>query len=278
MKLFSILLGIQQHSSTYPCIWCEGEKNEYDPNAPLRTLGRCREFAKQYKVAVAEAELNGKKVPLPKDFMCCQHDPLLPGPDHMEVLDILPPPELHLMTGVSFHIFKEIAKEMGEKLAYQWLKKYVGKVDSSMGFKGKQARTFLKKINEMSRCRTPKFPRRLMKFIHTLQKFNKVVESCFGNELKKDEYEENIRAFTISYMALGISVTPKVHCVFRHVPEFCKRKGCGLGVYSEQVIEACHSDLWKIEQWYPTNLETDPKCDEKMLKKVTRYNGLRLFH
>ena len=80
----------------------------------------------------------------------------------MEVLDILPPPELHLMTGVSFHIFKEIAKEMGEKLAYQWIKKYVDKVDSSMGFKGK---TFLKKANEMSCCRTPKFPRRLMNFI-----------------------------------------------------------------------------------------------------------------
>ena len=178
------------------------------------------------------------------------------------------PPELHLMTGVSFHISKEIAKEMGEKLAYQWVQKYVGKVNPSMGFKGKQARTFLKKANEMSRCRTPRFPRRLMKYIRVLKKFDRVVESCFGNELMKDEYEENIRAFTISFIALGISVTPKVHCVFRHVAEFCQRKGCGLGIYSEQVIEACHSDLWKIEQWYPTNLETDPNCDEKMLKKV----------
>ena len=116
-----------------------------------------------------------------------------------------------------------------------------------------------------------------MKYIRVLKKFDRVVESCFGNELMKDEYEENIRAFTISFIALGISVTPKVHCVFRHVAEFCQRKGCGLGIYSEQVIEACHSDLWKIEQWYPTNLETDPNCDEKMLKKVSRYNGLRLL-
>ena len=68
-----------------------------------------------------------------------------------------------------------------------------------------------------------------MKFIRGLKKFDRVVESCFGNELMKDEYEENIRAFAISFIALGISVTPKVHCIFRHVAEFCQRKGCGLG-------------------------------------------------
>ena len=60
MKLYSILLGIQPHSSTYPCIWCEGKKCEYDPNAALRTLGNCREYAKKFKTAVAEAELKGK--------------------------------------------------------------------------------------------------------------------------------------------------------------------------------------------------------------------------
>ena len=276
MKLYSILLGIQPHSSTYPCIWCEGKKCEYDPNAALRTLGRCREYAKKFKLAVAEAELNGKKAPLPKEFMCCENDPLLPGPDYTLVLDILPPPELHLMTGVSFHIFKGIAKEMGEDSAYQWLEKYVGKVDPSMGFKGKQARSFLKKADEMARCRTPKFPRRLMKFIHALQKFNKVVSSCFGKKLKRNRYIENIRAFKIAFMALGISVTPKVHCVFRHVQEFCEPRKCGLGVYSEQVVEASHYDFAKVERWYPTNLKTDPRCAEKLLNAVTRYNGSHL--
>ena len=69
-------------------------KGEYDLHAPLRTLGSCREYARKFKIAVEEAELHGKKPPLPKEFMCCEHEPLLPGPNDKEVLDILPPPEL----------------------------------------------------------------------------------------------------------------------------------------------------------------------------------------
>ena len=276
MKLYAILLGIQTAASTYPCIWCEGRKCEYSPNDALRTLGSCREYARKFKAAVATAEQQGKKPPLPKEFMCSENEPLLSGPDYTVILDILPPPELHLMTGVCFHIFKAIAEEMGEKLAYEWVEKYVGKVDPSVGFKGKQARMFLKKISEMAQSRTPKFPRRLMKFIHALQKFDKVVSSCFGVKLKVDTYKRHISAFKTAFMALRISVTPKVHCVFRHVQEFCERKGCGLGVYSEQVVENSHYDFAKIEKWYPTNPKTDPEYPQKKLRSVNRYNGLHL--
>ena len=275
MKLFSILLGIQPHSSTYPCIWCEGKKCVYDPNAALRTLGSCREYARKFKAAVAEAESKGKKPPLANNFMCCENEPLLQGPDYTKVLGILPPPELHLMTGVSFHIFKAIAKEWGEEKAYKWLQKYVGKVDPSIGFKGKQARKFIKIADKMALSREHKFPRKLNKFIRTLKAFDSVVTTCFGNELKEG-YEDKIQAFRNSFTALGISITPKVHCVFRHVKEFCEMKGCGLGVYSEQVVEASHYDFDKVNQWYRTNARTDPEYLKKILNSVTMYNGLHL--
>ena len=67
-----------------------------------------------------------------------------------------------------------------------------------------------------------------------------------------------------------------MHCVFRHVQEFCERKGCGLGVYSEQVVENSHYDFAKIEKWYPTNPKTDPEYPQKKLRSVNRYNGLHL--
>ena len=167
------------------------------------------------------------------------------------------------MTGVSFHIFKAIANEMGKDSEYQWVEKFVGKVDSSMGFKGKQARTFLKKAEEMSHSRTLRFPRRLKKYINALKKFDKVVSSCFGKKLKSS-YKKSIHEFRIAFQALKISITPKVHCVFRHVQEFCERRGCGLGLYSEQVVENSHYDFIKIEQRYPTNLKTDPYCVKKI--------------
>ena len=276
MKLYSILLGIQPHSSTYPCIWCEGKKCEYDHNAPLRTLGSCREYARKFKEAVARAESIGKKPPLPKDgFFCSENEPLLPGLDATEIIDLLPPPELHLMTGITFHIFKTIAKEWGVEKAYKWIRKYVGKVDPTFGFKGNQARKFLKLADKMALARGSGFPRKLMKYIRVLKAFDAVVASCFG-KVAEEGYQAKIQTFEKKYMALNISVTPKVHCVFRHVQEFCERNNCGLGVYSEQNVEASHYDFDKVDRWYPTNPDTDPKYNEKILKALSRYNGLRL--
>ena len=53
-------------------------------------------------------------------------------------------------------------------------------------------------------------------------------------------------------------------------------KGCGLGVYSEQVVEASHYDFDKVSQWYRTNAKTDPEYRRKILNAVTMYNGLHL--
>ena len=46
-------------------------------------------------------------------------------------------------------------------------------------------------------------------FISAFRAFNKVVDSCFGVELKAG-YKENINEFKRIYLALGITVTPKV--------------------------------------------------------------------
>ena len=40
-----------------------------------------------------------------------------------------------------------------------------------------------------------------------------------------------------------ISITPKVHILTEHVPDFCKKHGYSLGWYSEQALESCHYDF-----------------------------------
>ena len=50
-------------------------------------------------------------------------------------------------------------------------------------------------------------------FIETLKAFSLVVESCFGVKLQEG-YKEHIQEFKKVYLDLGISVTPKVICVF----------------------------------------------------------------
>ena len=56
-------------------------------------------------------------------------------------------------------------------------------------------------------------------FVKTLQHFKSVVSSCFGMTLNT-AYVQHIKHFKKSYLQLPVSVTPKAHAVFYHVPEF----------------------------------------------------------
>jgi hypothetical protein len=56
-------------------------------------------------------------------------------------------------------------------------------------------------------------------------------------------YKHHIEEFKTIYTGLNISVTSKMHAVFYHIPEFCEKKQCGLGAYSEQASEAVHYDF-----------------------------------
>ena len=57
-------------------------------------------------------------------------------------------------------------------------------------------------------------------------------EKTFGKELE-DNWEESITGFEESYAKTGLSITPKVHYITRHIGPWCKRKGCGLGYLDE---------------------------------------------
>ena len=56
-------------------------------------------------------------------------------------------------------------------------------------------------------------------------------------------YESYIIKFKEIYGDLGISITPKVHILVHHVPEFIKKHQRSLGWYSEQSIETIHYDF-----------------------------------
>ena len=105
-------------------------------------------------------------------------------------------------------------------------------------------------------------------FVGAFKAFEKVVESCFSLSLDLN-YEAHIAHFRDMYCDLGISITPKVHTVFFHVPEFCDRHQKGLGIFSEQASESVHSnfsDTWKrykvsdIHSEYPSQLLRAVNC------------------
>ena len=72
----------------------------------------------------------------------------------------------------------------------------------------------------------------------------KVVVACFGQDLDPC-FRASIMEFKKSYRSLGISVTPKVHCVFQNVTKFLEMMGLktGLGEWSEHAMESVHHNL-----------------------------------
>ena len=68
------------------------------------------------------------------------------------------------------------------------------------------------------------------------------------------EYDTYIRKFKEVYKDLGITITPKVHILTEHVPEFCKKHNNSLGLYSEQALESSHYDFLR-NCWEKTRLQ-----------------------
>ena len=82
----------------------------------------------------------------------------------------------------------------------------------------------------------------IQKYVHALRSLYNVVVSCFGMVLDQ-KYNAYINIFKDIYKDLGISVTPKVHILINHVPEFLKKHNRSLGWYSEQTLGSIHYDF-----------------------------------
>ena len=106
LKLSNLSVGIQSHGSTYPSHMCEcrrpGRKSGKGyKKGPLRTLGSCRKNAQAFEDSFS------KKSDSPR-FKNCMKQPLFDEPDDTLVMLLIPPSELHLLTGPVNHIYKEI--------------------------------------------------------------------------------------------------------------------------------------------------------------------------
>ena len=93
LKLQNVMCGMQSHGSTHPCVYCEGSKPWEEPSNP-RTMGNLRKHYESFENAPPS-----KKIP--KNFKNVVHPPLFNDADHVEILDVMPLAELHLMLGIT---------------------------------------------------------------------------------------------------------------------------------------------------------------------------------
>ena len=281
IKIYLTLIGKQAASCLHPCPYCEG-KAPWDKNYKALTIGSLKDWNKKF----VESGGNKKKA---KDYQNVVNPPLLTGDDSTKTLEVLNISELHCMTGTVGKLISEkercafVEKEDGEKFMNDFLKREdISKCvyQGSNSFEGNQARKLLQSVDKLERdvqnLMDFETAAKALPFVETLRLFDKVVTACFGQTLDP-AYEEHISNFSKQYRTLGITVTPKVHIIERHVAEFLKLKGevAGLGFWSEQSMESGHHD-YKLE-W--EKVKVSPNHEEygdRLLDTTVRYAGKHL--
>ena len=264
MKLGNICLGLQSHASKHPCAWCEGSAPWSVPARP-RTLGRLRECVSNFK---AHGERKGDS----SKYFNVIHEPLLDGADHEDVLTYYPPPELHLLLGGTNKLVAELNTRWGNDQAFQWLqKKGIHRADYRGGqFEGNQCRLILEKAKDLGLV----LPSHLKGYANALDCLREVKNACFSHALAPD-YAQKILDFKMAYCQLGLSVTPKMHALFQHVPEYCSRTQKGLAIVSEQTSEAVHHDFKRTWARFKVH-EKHTEFPNKLLSAVVNYNSFHI--
>ena len=138
-------------------------------------------------------------------------------------------------------------------------------------FNGNGCRTLTKNVDALQALA----PIVAQPFTETFRALDKVVASCFGNNIDSS-FMDYILRFKSMYMDLVIvelgyvNVTPKMHCIFHHVPGFCGKYG-GLGCHSEQASESVHADFKKTLVRYKVGNPHD-SYDQHLPRVVMDYN------
>ena len=207
LKIYLCLAGKQVASCTHSCVYCEGQA-PWEETSTTLTVGSLFDWHQKF----VDSGANKRSA---KNYQNVVNKPLLIGEDATKTIEVLNPPQLHVMTGVTGKVITEMEKITGERFVTEFLRDedisrcvYQG----SRSFEGNQARKLLKNVDKLERevmkldmeTAIPALP-----FVHTLRKFDKVVSSCFA-QILDPAYENHIEAFSTQYRSLGISVTPKV--------------------------------------------------------------------
>ena len=102
LKLTNIILGMISHSSCHPRCWCETSKNSLDQKGKQRTFKSLMNLFFDF----FEADCDKKSA---KNYGNVIHSPMISDDlDDTPVIEIIPPPELHLLTGPVNKMYSEM--------------------------------------------------------------------------------------------------------------------------------------------------------------------------
>ena len=288
-KVGNICTGLMTSNSSCPCIYCNQLRKKFGKKGEERTVGGISDLYEDF-------DIGGRVVPSNArakfDSVC--REPILPGAARSDkILHLIPPPELHLLEGVTNHVLTKIRQELPAEFK-KFLKtlnldkeKYE-KYTSKCYFEGNDCKKILDHIDNFFGFTSKGYgslSQLLIKpHLHFLRAFSKVVHGCFGFHLEPD-YADKIKLAKEAYDSLveataGLEPSErkvryfyKMHVVAFHVKDFVEEFGA-LGPYSEQAGETVHSwwtTLWKNYRSLPKKTHA-----ERLLSCLVEWNFRRL--
>ena len=269
LKLANIIFGLSAHGAAHPCCYCEARKESgewAERGGVKRTLGNIRKHFENFHRA-------GAKLSSAKDYLNCIHEPLIPYDSSTYILELFPPPELHMLLGVFNDLYSGLEKSWSPEGLAEWtrplgVKRAVWHGTAGSGhFQGGDCKKLLGSIDHLDSLTS--LPQK--RFVHALRALSKVVQGCFGMALSLS-FSEDIEEFKQAFCATNLSVTTKVHILCVHVAEFCHQYKRGLGLYSEQGSESLHHEFAEFWLNYKTR-DTNKRMPERLFAAVCAFNS-----
>lgn len=110
-----------------------------------------------------------------------------------------------------------------------------------------------------------------MFYVNILGAFNSVVSGCFGYALASD-YKERLEHFEWILNYHDILLTPVLHIIVSHVPEFIEQHNMGLGYHSEQTAESVHHSWEKFFENFKCSIYSND-LPSSLLRAIVSYNS-----
>ena len=274
LKADSTLVGIQSAACMHPCIYCN--TNDLSKAGTPRTIGTLCYWHRKF----LDSGFDKKHL---KDFENCVSFPLITddyeGDKNKEILDLVPPPGLHMMLGIVNQKVKILEKEIPD-LVEEWVKHSNAPRNAYHGgvFEGNGCKSLVDKIDylEMLVLKDPDPAKRtpvVLSMIEVLREFGKMRHSCYAKVLQPN-FEEKIDSYSAALENAAtdhdVSIILKNHIAKFHVKTWCLRKNVGLGARSEQFAEASHKKLLKI--WHRIQA-TGPFSGKQLLRTACVFNS-----
>ncbi len=276
------MLGLGKHSSTFSCYACTWAKNvpvSDKQDVTKRTAAAIRKLFDEKEEKGGEA----------RDFFSVVAQPISQLPDDEPIENFVTPPELHMLLGIFAWLFSTLQKCFKDPhKIYEWPKQFHVVKSRFYGgggsYNGNSCRLLLKNHSWLRNIVNadniiPGKVRAARAVCEAIRLFDCVVHSMFSKVLglfwdaDLSQFKKQVLLLFTFSKQLGIkSLTPKLHVLLQHAPEWCRRRHCGLGKCSEQSFETSHHDfkhLW--EQRFKVNSLNSPSYKKQLLMAVVAF-------